>query len=131
MEGFPRVTVGGDAVGGWLVDIHDGDKNVAYSPEAATAEEAEDKARIAHGLPPVHTPPEPVVAAEPQSVPVTIEIPAMMTVDTPQPAEAEPETTTGAVEPPPVAIEPEPQPAWVPPVETPPANDVIPPEPAA
>jgi len=70
MSAFPRVTVGGDAAGGWLVDIHDGEKNVVYSPEAATAEEAEAKARAAHGLPPVAAPvarapvePPPVPAA--------------------------------------------------------------------
>lgn len=35
-----RTDVGGDPVGGWLVDIHDGDNHGVYSPTAATAVEA-------------------------------------------------------------------------------------------
>lgn len=50
-----RLTVGGDETGGWLVDIHDGDKNASYSPVATTAVEA---ARAALNE---HAPPVPVV----------------------------------------------------------------------
>ena len=31
---FPRVIVGGDAHGGWLIDIHDGEHHGVYSPAA-------------------------------------------------------------------------------------------------
>ena len=48
---FPRVTVSGDQSGGWIVEIHDGERCAVYSPEAATAEEAKAKAMQAHGLP--------------------------------------------------------------------------------
>lgn len=67
MSDFPRVTVQGDATGGWLVDIHDGNTSKVYSPEAATAEEAEAKARAAHGLAPVVI--APVEAAPPENDP--------------------------------------------------------------
>lgn len=44
----PRVTVGGDAESGWMVDVHDGDRHGAYSPEAADADEARTKALAMH-----------------------------------------------------------------------------------
>lgn len=31
-----RLSVGGDAEGGWMVDIHDGEKNGCYRPEGDT-----------------------------------------------------------------------------------------------
>jgi hypothetical protein len=44
----PRITAGGDVDGGWLVDIHDGDRHGVYRPEAETAEEAREKALAEH-----------------------------------------------------------------------------------
>lgn len=35
-----RISVGGDAEGGWLVDIHDGETNSVHRPSGATAIEA-------------------------------------------------------------------------------------------
>lgn len=43
-----RVHVGGDAQRGWSVDIHDGTNHGVYSPEAADAHEALDKAYAMH-----------------------------------------------------------------------------------
>lgn len=44
-----RLSVGGDPDGGWLVDIHDGDRNEVYRPEASkTAAEAAVAALIQH-----------------------------------------------------------------------------------
>lgn len=40
MSEFPKTKVSGDAVGGWIVEIHDGDRYGTYSPEAADAEAA-------------------------------------------------------------------------------------------
>lgn len=70
-----RITVGGDPVGGWLVDIHDGERNAAYSPEAQTAKEAHEKAWAAHAaahgvtvqMPPYPEPEAPDEAAEQQT----------------------------------------------------------------
>lgn len=43
-----RVDATGDAVGGWIVDVHDGERNEVYRPEAATKEEAAEAALNAH-----------------------------------------------------------------------------------
>ena len=43
-----RREVSGDAEGGWIVDLHDGDNSGTYQPEAATADEALAKAEAAH-----------------------------------------------------------------------------------
>ena len=45
---FPHVTVGGDAVGGWIVDIHDGTNWGTYHPKAATTDEARQMAHDEH-----------------------------------------------------------------------------------
>lgn len=44
----PTVTVDGNAAGGWHVSVHDGNTFANYSPEAATAEEAKEKALAMH-----------------------------------------------------------------------------------
>jgi len=44
----PKITVSGNAEGGWHVEIHDGDNFGSYSPEAATADEASAKALAEH-----------------------------------------------------------------------------------
>lgn len=44
----PRVTVGGDPEGGWLVDVHDGVHAGVYSPDAVDADEAKAKALDMH-----------------------------------------------------------------------------------
>lgn len=45
-----RVTVGGDAAGGFLVDIHDGENNAVYSPEGVgNTDEAVAAALTDHG----------------------------------------------------------------------------------
>jgi hypothetical protein len=38
----------GDAIGGWIVEVKDGERSDTYSPEAATAEEAIEAAKAAH-----------------------------------------------------------------------------------
>ena len=38
----------GDPVGGWIVHVHDGDKAASYSPDAADAVEAVNKAMALH-----------------------------------------------------------------------------------
>ena len=43
-----RLSVGGDAEGGYLVDVHDGDRQGVYSPTAKTAAEAIQKALKEH-----------------------------------------------------------------------------------
>lgn len=43
-----RVSVGGDASGGWLVDVHDGHYHAVYRPEAVDGGEAEASARRMH-----------------------------------------------------------------------------------
>jgi len=43
-----RITVDGDAKGGWIIDIHDGRNTATYSPEADSAEEAKAAAVKAH-----------------------------------------------------------------------------------
>lgn len=43
-----KITVDGDAKGGWIVGVHDGDNHDSYSPEAESAEEAAAKAAQMH-----------------------------------------------------------------------------------
>ena len=71
---FPRYTVDGDAAGGWMVEIHDGERCAVYSPAAATEAEALDMAKAAHaGVPYVKpeppAPPAPPVEAAPAAPP--------------------------------------------------------------
>lgn len=44
----PKVSVSGDAVGGWHVDVHDNVTHDTYSPVAASAGEAATKALAEH-----------------------------------------------------------------------------------
>jgi hypothetical protein len=39
-----QVTIGGNARGGWLVDVHDGVNSGVYSPRASNDETAREKA---------------------------------------------------------------------------------------
>lgn len=43
-----RITGGGDAVGGFMIDIHDGSNQGAYTVTAQTLVEAENKAKAEH-----------------------------------------------------------------------------------
>lgn len=43
-----RVTVTGDAVGGWIVDIHDGTTNAVYRPSVNSAADAAEEAIAEH-----------------------------------------------------------------------------------
>lgn len=45
----PSVSVSGDAEGGWIVDVHDGDKHGVYSPKGKTIEEVKEAALKEHG----------------------------------------------------------------------------------
>jgi hypothetical protein len=42
------ITPGGDAKGGWMVEIHDGDRAETYSPKAENAEQAREAAIAVH-----------------------------------------------------------------------------------
>lgn len=43
-----RVTVGGDPVGGFMVDVHDGQSNLVYCYDGGTQNDAVTKALAAH-----------------------------------------------------------------------------------
>lgn len=73
-----RISVGGDAEGGWLIDVHDGVNHAVYSPSAKNAEEAEKLALDAHkeAFPPAEAEAEEIIpaaddAAPADSTPVT------------------------------------------------------------
>ncbi len=40
----PVVTVSGDAMGGWIVEVHDGDRHEVFSPKARTEDGAAKEA---------------------------------------------------------------------------------------
>ena len=45
-----NITVQGDAEGGWIVSVHDGDRLAAYSPDAKNAAEARAMAHDSHAM---------------------------------------------------------------------------------
>jgi hypothetical protein len=71
---FPRVIAGGDHLGGWLIDIHDGVNQGVYSPVTADVDSATAAAWSEHnarfGLTPAAvTPVAPAAEAAPAAAP--------------------------------------------------------------
>lgn len=68
-----RLTVDGDAEGGWMVDIHDGTTNAVYRPEGPENDREAAMAALAMHFPETKEPAPPPEAApqvEPDPMPV-------------------------------------------------------------
>jgi hypothetical protein len=97
-----RISVNGDAEAGWIVDVHDGDRQGVYSPDGKTAAEAITAALKEHageGKTKAKAEAKPDEKPEEKPAPRPTPPPAQPHPNPPSPAHPQPTATQQAVRP--------------------------------